>query len=221
MDEGHLWLPDSWLRGRSSHFLSALSSLIFLASVSALAEDDGETLLVEGERDGSVDLSATSASLTVIQIDERLSSAEDLASLLDSVTGAVVRRLGGLGDFSAVSIRGSSFRQVQVFLDGIPLNPSGSEAVNLGDFPLSMLERVEVYRGNAPSEFGAAPIGGVVNLVTKRGADSQAVGMEYGGLSTSRVSLSHLDTDDFEHWQTSSLQRRSLSHSRRLLVLLR
>ncbi len=144
-----------------------LSTFLLLPPVFA-DDDPGEDFVVEGQGGKAPDPGGTTASLSVILIDERLSSADDLAAVLDGVPGAVVRRLGGLGDFSAVSIRGSSFRQVQVFLDGIPLNPDGAEAVNLAQLPLSMLERVEVYRSNAPPEFGASPLGGVVNLVTTR-----------------------------------------------------
>ena len=57
-------------------------------------------------------------------------------------------------------------RQVEVYLDGLPLNPGGGSVVNLTEWPLSTFERIEVYRGNAPPSFGAAPMGGVLNLVT-------------------------------------------------------
>ena len=120
-------------------------------------------MVIEADRDPG---SNTSASVTVVAVDETLSAAEDVAGVVESASGTVVRRLGGLGDYAAVSIRGSSFRQVQVYLDGVPLNPDGSSAVNLSELPLSAFSRVEIYRGNAPPRFGAAPIGGVLNLVT-------------------------------------------------------
>ncbi|MCO4746632.1 MAG: TonB-dependent receptor, partial [Proteobacteria bacterium] len=131
-------------------------------------------IVVEAEAP-KLDPGQTSAAVTVIEVDERLPASADLASVVDSASGVVVRRLGGLGDYSAVSVRGSSFRQVQVFLDGVPLNPHGGAAVNLAELPLAAFERVEVYRGNAPVEFGAAPVGGVVNLV------SSAEGLPTGG----------------------------------------
>jgi vitamin B12 transporter len=123
-------------------------------------------MVIEAERPDAPDPGATSASVTVIAVDETLSAGSDVASVVESAAGTVVRRLGGLGDYSAVSIRGSSFRQVQITLDGVPLNPDGSAAVNLSELPLSAFTRVEIYRGNAPPSFAAAPIGGVVNLVT-------------------------------------------------------
>ena len=148
-----------------------------------------EEVLVEGQKDEEVDPSETSAAVTVIPIDERIAASQDLGSVLNSASGTVVRRLGGLGDYSAVSIRGSSFRQVQVFLDGIPLNPDGSSAVNLVELPLSYFQRVEVYRGNAPSHFAAAPLGGVVNLVTQP-SDYQQGALSYGSMETARMVMS-------------------------------
>ena len=123
-------------------------------------------MVIEEERPDAPDPGAISSSVTVIPVDETLPSGADVGSVVESASGTVVRRLGGLGDYSAVSIRGSSFRQVQVYLDGVPLNPDGSATVNLSELPLSAFERVEIYRGNAPPSFAAAPIGGVCLLYT-------------------------------------------------------
>ncbi len=74
-----------------------------------------------------------------------------------------MRSLGGLGQFSSLSLRGSSAQQVGVFLDGVPLGGSGG-VVNLADLPLDTLGRVEVYRGLVPVVYGGAAIGGAVDL---------------------------------------------------------
>ena len=123
-------------------------------------------MVVEEARQHTSIAEQTTASVTVIEVDKRISAGADLAGVVDSAAGTVVRRLGGLGDYSSVSIRGSSVQQVQVYLDGVPLNPDGSQSINLSEFPISTFERVEVYRGNTPPQFASAPIGGVVNLVT-------------------------------------------------------
>lgn len=146
------------------------------------AEPADGALVVEGERGDAADPMDTSSNVTVIHVDEALSAQADVADVVDSATGTTVTRLGGLGAYSAVSIRGSTSQQVQVYLDGIPLNPDGAGSVNLGELPLSAFERVEIYRGNAPPRFGASPIGGVVNLVTgdPSGASLRAGGGSFG-----------------------------------------
>jgi len=151
--------------------------------------------VVEEERQEAPDPSRTSASVTVIDVDERLSSADDVASVVNSASGTVVRRLGGLGDYSAVSIRGSSFRQVQIYLDGIPLNPDGSDSVNLAELPLAAFERIEIYRGNAPASFAAAPIGGVINLVSSQKKTPASAALGVGQYGTGRFLLSGTQSD--------------------------
>ena len=90
----------------------------------------------------------------------------DLAQTLDRATGVNIRRYGGLGAFSTVSIRGSTAEQVQVFLDGVPLNHAVGGGVDLGDLPIGGVERVDVYRGAVPARFGGNSLGGVVHIRT-------------------------------------------------------
>jgi len=149
-----------------------------------------ETVIVEGNRGEGPDPSAISATVTVIQVDESLPASTDVAEAVDSASGTVVQRLGGLGDWSAVSIRGSSPRQVLVTLDGVPLNPDGATVVNLSELPLRTFSRVEVYRGSAPPALASSAMGGVVNLVTPEGPRPPAVALGVGTLRSARF---HLD----------------------------
>ena len=150
----------------------ALFTLIF--AVPALAADaPADTIVVNGGR-GPDPLGST-ASITSLPIDAGLPASTDLAALVDRAPGTRVLRLGGLGDWSAVSIRGSSLRSVTVAIDGIPLNPDGAEAVNLAELPLSGFSRVDVWRGNAPIAFGTGPMGGVIDLITRSPATSVSV----------------------------------------------
>tara|TARA_Y100001968_G_scaffold320459_1_gene353422 strand:+ start:3957 stop:6314 length:2358 start_codon:yes stop_codon:yes gene_type:complete len=93
----------------------------------------------------------------------------DLAAVLEQVPGLQVRRLGAAGDPSWVGIRGSSAQQVEIWVDGSPLNPFGSAAVDLSEFPTANYDRVEIWRGFSPPELGGAPIGGVIHLISDPG----------------------------------------------------
>ncbi len=129
----------------------------------------------------------TAGTLTVRALGPDAPPASDLATVLASVPGANVRRLGGLGDVAVVSLRGSSLRQVEVFLDGVPLNPDGAEVVDLSELPPSAFSRVEVWRGDAPARYGAAPLGGVLDLRTPTPSETPtAVGIAAGSWSTLR-----------------------------------
>jgi iron complex outermembrane receptor protein len=106
-----------------------------------------DEVVVEGELSRSDDVTAeSSAQVTVIEVGEQAAS-ESIAEIVERSAGVHIRRLGGLGDFSSVSIRGSTWRQVQVYIDGIPLNPDGISSVNLSELPTGALSRIEVWRG--------------------------------------------------------------------------
>lgn len=136
--------------------------------------------------------------VAVLDVGERQGRVEDLATVLSRMIGIRVRQYGGLGRFATVSIRGSSANQVEVFLDGVPLNDAYLGVTNLGDLPLGGIERIEVYRGFSPPHLGTSTIGGAVNLVTTddtkwvtEGAISRVeAGESYGSFGTTRHALS-------------------------------
>jgi len=109
------------------------------------------------------------ASLVARDLDDSVPPGATLADVLAQLPGLQLRRLGGPGDPSYAAIRGSSSRQVEVWVDGVPLNPLGSGAINLSELALEAFDRVEVWRGLAPAELGGSPIGGVIHLTSKPG----------------------------------------------------
>ena len=102
-----------------------------------------------------------------IALGNRRTPGADLAQTLDRATGVNIRRYGGLGSFSTLSIRGSTAEQVQVFLDGVPLNSAVGGGVDLGSLPISGVESVDIYRGAVPARFGGNSLGGVVHIRTQ------------------------------------------------------
>jgi outer membrane cobalamin receptor len=90
-----------------------------------------------------------------------------VADIIESGVGTHVRRYGGLGSYSTASIRASSPGQVEIYMDGVPLMSGAWGVVNLADLPLDGLDRIEIYRGGSPVDFGTPGIGGVINLVTR------------------------------------------------------
>jgi iron complex outermembrane recepter protein len=133
---------------------------------------------------------------TVIDTTTAPSTVETLGEVLAESVGVQVRRFGGLGDFSTVSIRGSAAGQVQVYLDGVPLSRAENEVVNLNDLPLDAIDHVEVYRGTTPLGFAQSGPGGVVNVVTRRPGDTPLTGASVSGGSfdTRKVDLARAAT---------------------------
>jgi vitamin B12 transporter len=110
------------------------------------------------------------ASVTVIpgeDIDARRSPTVDEA--LRSVPGVDIRRSGSFGKTTAISIRGANANQVQVLVDGMRVKSPTLGQVDLSDLSPELIERIEVIRGPQSTLYGADAIGGVVNIITRKG----------------------------------------------------
>ena len=95
--------------------------------------------------------------------------AETVIEALRNVPGVDVVGSGARGTTTGIFIRGSDKDQVLVLIDGVEVN-----SVTLGEFNFAHLttdniERVEVLRGAGGTLYGSQAIGGVVNVITKKG----------------------------------------------------
>lgn len=149
------------------------------AAIAATDSPDGEaadTLVITGQRakevtaakDG-VPLLETSQALSVVSAD--LIERQGLTRLADALRGvAGLSRSSTYGFYDAYQIRGYDAAYGSVYLDGlISSNVAGTSN------ELAGLEQVEVLKGPASTLFGAAPLGGIVNLVSKRPRDERFV----------------------------------------------
>jgi len=88
---------------------------------------------------------------------------------LRHVPGVEIRRSGSLGKATSITIRGSNAKQVQVLVDGVRVKSPTLGEADLSDIPPDLIERIEVIRGPQSTLYGADAIGGVVNIITKKG----------------------------------------------------
>lgn len=127
--------------------------------------------------------------VTVIRPDDYKGEQKTLPELLKMVPGVHVREVNGKGQYTTVSVRGSTAAQVGVFVDGILTNLGGDAAVDISTIPVGNVERIEVYRGYIPARFGGTYMGGVINVVTKRptkaNVDASVGQSSYGGFKGS------------------------------------
>jgi outer membrane cobalamin receptor len=176
---------------RSLASTSVVVAINLLLRNGALAEV--ERIEVIGERTGHAEQQAPTAFVTVIDLDERVLEFETVADVLAESTGIHVRRFGGLGSFSTISIRGSDSNQVQFYIDGVPISRAQNETVDLSTLPLDGLRQIEVYRGTIPVGFGGGGTGGVVNLITRTPSETPEteVTVGYGSYQSRKVNVSH------------------------------
>ncbi|MFH1680176.1 MAG: TonB-dependent receptor [Candidatus Eisenbacteria bacterium] len=126
-----------------------------------------------------------------------------IADILEESAGVRIRRFGGLGAYATASIRGSAPGQVEIYLDGVPLNSAEWGAVNLSELPVDNLVRAEIFRSGAPIALGASGIGGAVNLVT-RPADVPSTSLA-------------LTAGSYDTWKTHALRSGSAGEAAYLL----
>ena len=139
---------------------------------------DLEGITVEAARpDWETKLSP--GSVTVIRPDDYKGEQKTLPDLMRKVPGVHVREVNGKGQYTTVTVRGSTAAQVGVFIDGVLSNLGGDSAVDLSTIPVANVERIEVYRGYIPARFAGTFIGGVINIVTKK-PDKTNVSVELG-----------------------------------------
>lgn len=117
--------------------------------------------------------------VNIVRPDEFKGEQKSLPDLLLTVPGVHVREVNGKGQYTTVTMRGSTAAQVGIFIDGVLANLGGDTAVDLSTIPVKNVERIEVYSGYIPSRFGGTFMGGVINIVTKK-PETTDVSLEVG-----------------------------------------
>ena len=158
------------------HFLLASTCVaLVLATASARADDgDIDKVVVTATRTPQP-VERTGESVSVITGDELQN--QQITALTDALSetpGLTVNRSGEIGQPTAISIRGAETGQTLVLIDGIRINdPSATdEGAVLSDVLVNNIDRVEILRGPQSTLYGSDAIGGVVDILTKRGGNS-------------------------------------------------
>jgi vitamin B12 transporter len=132
------------------------------------------------------------SSVTVISGAELEESGKQfLHEAIRAVPGLDVVRRGGPGQQTSVFMRGANSEHTLVLIDGVEANDaiSPNRAFDFANVTTENIERVEIIRGPQSTLYGSDAIGGVINIITKKGKGKPSVtsSIEYGSFETTRV----------------------------------
>jgi len=98
-----------------------------------------------------------------------------------SIPGVNVTQQGSYGKLSSLSIRGANPNQVLILVDGVRVSSPTVGQTDLSDISPDLIDRIEVIRGGQSTLYGADAVGGVVNIITKKGTGPFAASVENMG----------------------------------------
>ncbi len=107
--------------------------------------------------------------LTISNEEIKQSTATNVSELLQQVAGIDIRRRGAEGIQADLYIRGGSFDQTLLLIDGIKVEDpqTGHHTMNM-TIPLKVIEKIEIIKGSASRIYGQNAFTGAVNIITKK-----------------------------------------------------
>ena len=127
-----------------------------------------ETVTVVGEAEPIID-GQTSHSVTTLDLQATPNLIPSLADALRSDSSVDIQMRGPMGVQSDLSVRGSTFEQTLVLLNGLRVNDAETSHFNLDlPIPMPMLGRIDVLHGAGSTLYGSDAIAGTVDIRTIR-----------------------------------------------------
>lgn len=136
----------------------------------------------------------TDNSISVITIsgeEIQKSTATNISDLLQQIAGIDIRRRGAEGMQADLYIRGGSFDQTLLLIDGIKVEDpqTGHHTMNM-TLPLEVIERIEITKGSAGRIYGQNAFTGAINIITKQNIENNlSVELTGGSFDQKRGSL--------------------------------
>jgi vitamin B12 transporter len=183
-------LPGIYVQGATLEAPRPSSGKGAPGSTAAADEAKGGASEVDGVNAGGVPAASVGNAVTVITRDDlQRQQIRQIADALRSLPGVAVSRSGSFGNFTQVRIRGAEGNHTLVLIDGVEANNTTDGEFDFSDLVVEDIERIEVIRGAMSALYGSGAIGGVINIVTRRGQGPLTLTLrtEAGSLGTADV----------------------------------
>ena len=157
-----------------------LFAVFFLQKITAQTAEDGkeislETIEIISSPRIELPFSENSRTIHVITKEEiKNSPAANVSELLQQVAGIDIRRRGVSGMQADLYIRGGTFDQTLLLIDGFKVEDpqTGHHTMNMA-IPIDVIERIEIIKGAAARIYGQNAFTGAINIVTKKVTENQ------------------------------------------------
>ncbi|MFA5699919.1 MAG: TonB-dependent receptor [Desulfuromonas sp.] len=181
--------------------LGVLALQMVLAPPCAGAQTNLGAILVTATRTPEPIEKAGQSVQIISRADIETSAATDLHQVLAQISGVDVRSRGTSGAQADVSIRGGSFEQTLILLNGISMSNPQTGHHNM-DVPvhLSDIERIEVIKGPGARMYGANAMSGVINIITRTAVEPE-VHIELDGGSYDYTNANISGTLNIGEWK--------------------
>jgi vitamin B12 transporter len=166
--------------------------ILFASSTAAFAQSAASPDIVVTATRTPQPIQRAGSAITVITAEEiAKTSLRSVDDLFRQVPGVSLTQAGGPGQIQTVRIRGGDVRHTLVLIDGIRVNDPSSTGreFDFANLVLADIERIEVLRGPQSALYGSDAMGGVINIITKRGrgAPKATIAVEGGSYNTREV----------------------------------
>lgn len=169
--------------------LGARLSVLSLAAMATLGGTSSSWAQASGSlRDVVVTATRTAQPLTDVLADVSLvdretierSGASSVADVLAQLPGVEFTRTGGPATPTSLYLRGGETRHTLLMIDGVRVDRQSTDGAAWQALPLAQIERIEVLRGPAAAIYGADAIGGVVQIITRKGEGAYSPTLSMG-----------------------------------------
>ena len=160
-----------------------------------------ETITVSGSH-SALPIAQLAGNVSVLtEQDIARSQATFVADLLVQFAGVDISTNGGVGQFAELRLRGSETNHILVIIDGIAVNDQGQGGlVDLAHLSTQSIARIELYRGPQSALWGDGAVGGVLNIITKDGSQTDgnesALKLSVGQQNTQQAQFQHQAQSD-------------------------
>ncbi len=154
-------------------YTAIILGVLMQTAVSVAAEDAGPVSLapvvVTATRFAAPLDTVTTSVSAVTEDDIANRQASTVVDALRDVPGVDVSQSGSTGSAASVFIRGANSDQSLILFDGVEVNSPTLGGFNFGNITTDDVGQIEVLRGAGGTLYGSEAIGGVVNVITKKG----------------------------------------------------